>query len=76
MNGQPSADETVTIDGQSFVESCQTLNPAAYWALWFKSAPEADWEYAQEGVTTLQLEAGQSLGLVYTAGSDSTPPKG
>jgi hypothetical protein len=56
-------------------ESCATLPSAAYWALWVKSAPDAEWEYAQEGVNTLQLAAGESVGLVYTEGSDSTPPQ-
>lgn len=55
-------------------ESCATLPASAYWALWVKPAPDAEWEYAQEGVGTLQLTAGQSLGLVYTEGDDSTPP--
>jgi hypothetical protein len=75
VNDEPSADETVTIDGQSFKETCATLNAVAYWALWVKTAPDAEWEYAQEGVSTLQLTDGQSVGLVYTAGTDSVPPK-
>lgn len=75
VNGEPSADESVTIDGQTFTETCATLNSVAYWALWVKTAPDAEWEYAQEGVTTLQLTDGQSVGLVYTAGTDSVPPK-
>lgn len=76
VNDEPSADETVTLPGQApFVESCKTLNAAAYWALWVKDSAGAQWAYAEEGVNTLELTAGQSLGLVYTAGSDSTPPK-
>ncbi len=77
VNGEPAADETVTIEGQTpFTESCQTLNAVAYWALWVKTAAGSEWEYAQEGVNTLQLEAGQSVGLVYTPGTESTPPQG
>jgi hypothetical protein len=77
VNNEPSPDETVTIQGQDpFVESCDTLNATAYWALWVKPSADADWEYAQEGVSTLELAAGQSVGLVYTAGTDSTPPEG
>lgn len=76
VNGLPSADEEVVIDGTDpFVETCATLNAAAYWALWVKNAPDAEWEYAQEGLATLVLEDGQSLGLVYTPGTDSTPPQ-
>jgi len=77
VNGQPSADEEVVIDGQApFTETCQTLNAAAYWALWVRSAPGAEWEYAQEGVNTLDLADGQSIGLVYTPGTESVPPQG
>ena len=77
VNNAPSPEETVTVEGADpFIESCQTLNAAAYWALWVKNSPDAEWEYAQEGATTLQLEDGQSVGLVYTAGMDSTPPAG
>ena len=57
-------------------ESCAKLPSDAYWALWVRDSSAAKWEYAQVGVTALQLTAGQSLGLVYTHGSDSTPPAG
>jgi hypothetical protein len=77
VNGQPSADAEVTVDGQApFVETCQTLSSVAYWALWVKNSPAAEWEYAQEGVTTLELADGQSVGLVYTPGTESIPPQG
>jgi len=76
VNGEPSEKETVSIEGQApFVESCKTLNSVAYWALWVKQSTNADWEYAQEGASTLELTDGQSVGLVYTAGTDSTPPQ-
>jgi hypothetical protein len=54
-------------------ESCATLPADFYWALWVKNSSEADWEYAQEGATTLQLGAGQSLALVYTDAADANP---
>ena len=77
VNGQPSADAEVTIEGQApFIETCQTLSALAYWALWVKKSPDAEWEYAQEGVTTLQLTDGQSVGLVYTPGTETVPPQG
>ncbi|MDP3209380.1 MAG: hypothetical protein Q8M65_09555, partial [Rhodoglobus sp.] len=76
VNNQPSPDEEVTIEGQApFVESCETLNSAAYWALWVRNSPEEEWEYALEGVSTLELAEGQSLGLVYTPGTESIPPR-
>jgi hypothetical protein len=77
VNNEPAPDETVTIEGQApFVESCNTLNSVAYWALWVKSSADAKWDYAQEGASTLVLADGQSVGLVYTPGTESTPPKG
>jgi hypothetical protein len=54
-------------------ESCATLPSSAYWALWVKDRG-GQWDYAQDGVATLQLTTGQSLGLVYTTGSETTPP--
>lgn len=56
-------------------ESCAKLPSDAYWALWVKSSADAKWDYAQEGVATLKLTPGESVGLVYTHGTDSTPPK-
>jgi hypothetical protein len=64
VDDQPSPD----------VETCDTLPADGYWALWVRDAPDAEWGYAEEGVTTLQLGPGQGLGLVYTQGTDSTPP--
>jgi hypothetical protein len=76
VNDEPAPDETVTIEGQApFTESCQTLNSVAYWGLWVKNTPDGEWEYAQEGVSTLELTAGQSVGLVYTPGTESIPPQ-
>ena len=76
VNGEPAADETVTVEGQPpFVEACLTFNSVAYWALWVKPALDGEWEYAQEGVTTLELTDGQSVGLVYTPATDTIPPQ-
>ena len=58
------------------VESCAKLPSAAYWAMWVKTSADAKWDYAQEGVATQQLTAGQFLGLRYTVGDDTTPPQG
>lgn len=75
VNGQPSPDEEVVLEGEEpFVETCQTLNDFAYWALWVKTAADADWEYAQEGVATLELAPGQSVGLVYTPIAETIEP--
>ncbi len=56
------------------MESCAKLPSAAYWALWVKTSANGAWAYAQEGVSTQKLTAGESLGLVYTQGSDTTSP--
>lgn len=76
VNGRPAADETVTVAGQApFVESCQSMAPAfAYWALWIQPTPGAAWEYAQEGLGSLQVAPGQSLGLVFTTGTETPTP--
>lgn len=78
VNDRPGPDETVEVAGEApFVESCQSMPPAyAYWALWVKSAADAEWEYAQEGLNTLELEPGQSVGLVYTTGTETPTPAG
>ena len=57
-------------------ESCAKLPSAAYWAMWVKPSSGGTWDYAQEGVQTQKLTAGQFLGLVYTEGTDSTQPQG
>ena len=76
VNDRPAADETVVVDGQeSFTETCASMPPAyAYWALWVKATPDADWDYAMEGLGTLEVEPGQSLGLVYTTGTETPTP--
>ena len=78
VNERPGPDETVEVAGEaSFVESCQSMPPAyAYWALWVKPTAGAEWEYAQEGLGTLELEPGQSVGLVYTTGTETPTPAG
>jgi len=57
-------------------ESCAKLPANAYWAMWIKPSAGGTWDYAQEGVQTQTLTSGQYLGLVYTTGTDSTPPQG
>ncbi|SEN78584.1 hypothetical protein E3O25_14000 [Cryobacterium sp. TMT1-3] len=76
VNDRPAADETVVVEGQeSFTETCSSMPPAyAYWALWVKASPDADWDYAMEGLGTLEVEPGQSVGLVYTTGTETPTP--
>lgn len=76
VNDRPAADETVRVEGQApFVESCKAMPPAfAYWALWVKASADAKWEYAQEGLGTLTLKPGQSVGLIFTTGTETPTP--
>lgn len=76
VNDRPGAAETVDVEGEaSFTETCAAMPAAyAYWALWVKSAPGAEWAYAQEGLGSLQTEPGESLGLVYTTGTETPTP--
>jgi hypothetical protein len=77
VDGRPAADETVVVEGQeSFTETCATMPSAsAYWALWSKTAADADWTYVvDEGIGTLEVEPGQSVGLVYSTGTETPTP--
>lgn len=67
VDGAPAADAPLTAeDGSEYVEKCESMPAAfAYWSLWVKPAG-AEWDYAQEGLSTLQLEPGESLGLLFT----------
>ncbi len=76
VNGEPSEDEPVEIDGvEPFTETCETLSDAAYWGLWVKLTPDGEWEFAQEGVATLELTDGQSLGLAYSPITETLTPE-
>lgn len=76
VNDRPGPKETVEVDGEpAFTESCAAMPPAyAYWSLWVKSAAGADWEYAQEGLGTLQLSPGEAVGLRFTTGTETPTP--
>lgn len=76
VNGLPSATVPVIVPGEEpHLETCANMPPAfAYWGLWVKSSEMADWEYAKEGVGSLMVEPGQSIGLAFaTAGKASKP---
>jgi len=67
VDGLPSASEPVgSTQDPAYVEKCESMPAAfAYWALWTKAAG-ADWDYAQEGVSTLQAQPGESVELLFT----------
>lgn len=78
VNGLPSATEPFDVPGEDpHLETCADMPPAfAYWSLWQKGAPDDEWDYAQEGVGTLQLTPGMSIGLVFSTGEDTPTPDG
>lgn len=78
VNGQPSASKPIDVPGQApYTEKCTGMPAAfAYWAVWVRDSAAGRWDYAQSGITTEQLKPGQTLGVKFTTGSDTTPPQG
>ena len=77
VNDRPAADETIEVEGQApFTESCATMAPMhAYWGIWVQPSAEADWEYAPVGLGELEIEPGQSVGLLFTTtGMETATP--
>jgi hypothetical protein len=76
VNELPSPTEAFEVPGEEpYIESCKNMPPAfAYWALWVRSDAEAKWEYATEGVGTLELKPGESIGLAFSTGGATPTP--
>jgi hypothetical protein len=76
INGMPSEVAPIALpDNPEYVETCQSMPPAdAYWALWQKTSAEGKWDYAQEGLGSLIVNKGDSLGLVFTTGGSTPEP--
>ncbi|PTT70296.1 hypothetical protein [Arthrobacter sp. HMWF013] len=74
VNGVPAADFDITHKAGTYKEECTGMPAAfAYWSLWVK--PDAGaWEYAQEGLATLQVSPGQSLELLFTVDGEPAAP--
>ncbi|BAS11153.1 hypothetical protein AHiyo4_45750 [Arthrobacter sp. Hiyo4] len=74
VNGVPAADFDITHKAGTYKEECKGMPAAfAYWSLWVK--PDAGaWEYAQEGLATLQVSPGQSLELLFTVDGEPAAP--
>ncbi|MFD5276109.1 hypothetical protein ACFWIX_00975 [Pseudarthrobacter sp. NPDC058362] len=76
VNGVPAADFDIKHKGGTYREECQKMPAAfAYWALWVKASPDAEWAYAQEGLATLKFSPGQSLELLFTVDGEPAAPK-
>jgi hypothetical protein len=76
VNGLPSSSEAFVVEGQEpHLESCEHMPAAfAYWALWVKDDAESSWSYAEEGVATLSLTPGMSVGLAFSTGAETPVP--
>lgn len=74
VNGVPAADLEIKHKEGTYKEEC-TVMPAAfaYWAIWVKPSGGA-WEYAQEGLATLQVKPGESLELLYSVDGEPAAP--
>ncbi|KAA9111739.1 hypothetical protein F6B43_07885 [Microbacterium rhizomatis] len=75
VNGVPAADFALTAaDGSQYFETCAAMPAAfAYWSLWVKPAG-GEWAYAEEGLSTLQLQPGESLELLFTLNGAPASP--
>ena len=76
VNGLPSSSEVFVVEGEEpHTETCDDMPPAfAYWALWVKNDSVASWSYAEEGVATLPLTPGMSMGLAFSTGGETPVP--
>lgn len=76
VNNVPSSTEPIEVAGEDpYLETCQEMPAAfAYWGLWVKDSMQADWEYAMEGISSLQLTRGQSLGLAFSLAGEAPTP--
>ncbi|WP_345800170.1 hypothetical protein AAIB33_11905 [Microbacterium sp. AZCO] len=75
VNGVPAADLAIkNPDGTDYFEQCESMPAAfAYWSLWVEPKGGA-WEYAQEGLSTLQLQPGESLALLFSLNGTPASP--
>jgi len=75
VNGVPAEDLALTADdGSEHFETCTSMPAAfAYWSLWLRPAG-GEWAYAQEGLSTLQLQPGDNLELLFTLNGEPATP--
>lgn len=76
VNEVPSDSEPLEIEGEeAYLETCEDMPAAfAYWGLWVKEDQNSEWAYAMEGIGTLPMKKGQSLGLAFSiSGAAPTP---
>ncbi|MCP2636251.1 hypothetical protein K0817_006665 [Microbacterium sp. HD4P20] len=75
VEGLPAEDEAIAAeDGSDYFETCQAMPAAfAYWSVWVRTAG-GEWGYAQEGLSTLQVEPGDAVGLLFTLHGEPAAP--
>lgn len=75
VNGAPAEDLALpALDGSDYFETCASMPAAfAYWSLWVQPAG-GEWAYAEEGLSTLQLQPGESLELLFTLNGEPAAP--
>jgi len=76
VNAQPSATEAFLVEGEDpYIETCADMPPAfGYWALWLKTNELGEWGYAESGVSSLLLNSGDTIGLVFSSAGDTPLP--
>ncbi|WP_217182911.1 hypothetical protein [Streptomyces sp. AC495_CC817] len=75
VDGVPAeATELPGADGAAYFETCADMPPAtAYWGLWVKPA-DGTWDYAQTGLSGLELNPGDSVELLFTVNGEPAAP--
>ena len=75
VNGVPAEDfALIAADGSEYFETCASMPAAfAYWSLWVQPTG-GEWAYAEEGLSTLQLEPGESVELLFTLNDEPAAP--
>ena len=75
VNGVPGEDFALTAeDGSDYFETCASMPAAfAYWSLWVRPV-KGEWAYAEEGLSTLELQPGESLELLFTLNGEPAAP--
>ena len=75
VDGLPAEDVALTAeDGSEYFETCESMPAAfAYWSLWVQPE-DGEWDYATEGLSTLQLEPGESVALLFTLNGEPAAP--
>ncbi len=73
VNDLPSVIKPVEVkDEPPFVETCIDMPPVyAFWTVWQKTSPDAEWDWATTGLNEVTVTPGESIGLVYTT-TDNT----